>query len=172
MVCSLDGFIAKKDNSVEWLHSTDHFEQGKTLTEEAINNFLKRIDCYVIGARTYEQALLLGWPYGNVPVVVLTHNELKAKRDNVRTYAGDLDTLLSTQLKPQFNNIWVAGGADVTKQFIRQDLADEIIVSIMPIILGDGLLFFDFVGKEQRLRLTDVTAYKDGMVEMSYEILK
>jgi dihydrofolate reductase len=64
----------------------------------------------------------------------------------------------------------MVGGAATTKDFIRQQLVDEIIISIMPIILGNGTLFFDFIGQEQVLHLKDVTAYQDGMVELSYEV--
>ena len=56
MVASLDGFIAKKDNSVSWMHSTDHYEKGITLTEEDIAKFIETIDCYVMGSKTYEHA--------------------------------------------------------------------------------------------------------------------
>lgn len=66
----------------------------------------------------------------------------------------------------------MVGGAMLTKAFLRLNLADEIVVSIMPILLGDGTLFFDYIGSEQRLHLKDVTAYKDGMVELSYTIKK
>ena len=64
------------------------------------------------------------------------------------------------------------GGAVLAKDFIRQKLADEIRLSIMPIILGDGTLLFDAIGAEQALHLKDVTAYKSGMVELVYEIKK
>lgn len=58
----------------------------------------------------------------------------------------------------------------LTKEFIRLNLADEIILSIMPVILGDGLPFFDHVGEERALHLKDVTAYKNGVVELWYEL--
>lgn len=60
----------------------------------------------------------------------------------------------------------------LAKEFIRLKLADEIRVSILPIILGDGLLFFDHVGEEQLLRLKDTKAYKNGMVDLCYETRK
>jgi len=80
MVSSLDGFIAKKDGSVSWLKSTDNYEKGITLSEEDVEEFIKTIDCYVMGSRTYEHALELGWPYGEVPVIVLTHRDLTTDR--------------------------------------------------------------------------------------------
>ena len=66
----------------------------------------------------------------------------------------------------------MVGGSKLTKEFLTLDLADEIVLTIMPTILGDGLLFFDHVGIEQNLHLKDMTAFKDGMVELCYEIKK
>ena len=68
--------------------------------------------------------------------------------------------------------MWLVGGAILVKDFLRLKLADEIRLSILPVILGDGTLFFDHVGQEDLLHLKDVTAYKSGMVELSYEIKK
>lgn len=172
MVSSLDGFIARKDGDISWMQSKDNFEKGVTLTEEYIAEFLKSINCYIMGSRTYEHALELGWPYGDVPVIVLTNRELYSDKENVEFYSGDLKNLVIDRLKPNYKNIWMVGGAIITKEFIRLKLADEIIISIMPIILGNGTLFFDFIGREQMLHLKDVTGYKDGMVELCYEIIK
>jgi dihydrofolate reductase len=170
MVSSLDGFIAKKDKSVHWLESSDTFEKGVELSEEEISKFLENIDCYVMGSRTYEHALALGWPYGDKPVVVVTSRDLSTEKDNVTFYSGDLGILVNDQLKATYQNIWLVGGAVLVSAFMRQDLVDEIIISIVPIVLGDGTLLFDDIGQEQRLHLKDVTAYKDGMVELWYEI--
>jgi len=172
MVSSLDGFIAKKDGSISWMQSTDNYEKGATLTEEYIADFQKAIDCYVMGSRTHELALELGWVYGDTPVVVLTHRDLKSNKENVEFYSGDLEKLVNERLKSNYKNIWMVGGSELTKDFLRLKLADAIIISIMPIILGDGTLFFDYIGQEQKLHLKEVTAYKDGMVELSYKIMK
>jgi dihydrofolate reductase len=93
-------------------------------------------------------------------------------RQNIEFYSGDLNKLVNEQLKPNYKNVWLAGGAMLVKDFIRLKLADEIRLSILPIILGDGTLFFDHIGQEQALHLKDVTAYKSGMVELCYEIRK
>lgn len=169
MVSSLDGFIARKDGDISWMNSNDRYEDGIIPTKEFISEFLKSIDCYVMGSKTYEHALELGWVYGETQVVVLTHKKLKTDMKTVEFYSGDLNQLVNDRLKPNYKNIWVVGGAMVTKEFIRQKLADEIRISFMPVILGDGLLFFDYIGNEQQLHLINVTAYKDGMVELHYE---
>jgi dihydrofolate reductase len=176
MVSSLDGYIAKKDNSVSWFETSDNYEKGAAVTKENAEEFLKKIDCYVMGARTYEHAMELsksyGWAYGDTPTIVLTHRNLPIDRPNIEIYSGDLNKLVNERLKPNYKNVWVVGGAVLAKDFIRLSLADEIMQSILPVILGDGIPFFDQIGQEQALHLKDMTAYKSGMVELYYEIRK
>lgn len=174
MVSSLDGYIAKKDNSVSWFETSDNYESG--VTEEDAAEFLKTIDCYLMGSHTYEHALELsksyGWVYGDVPTIVLTHRKLPVDRQNIEIYSGDLNKLVNDRLKPNYKNVWLVGGPKLAKDFIRLNLADEIRQSILPIILGDGLPFFDQIGQEQALHLKNVTAYKSGLVELCYQIRK
>ncbi|EHQ27806.1 dihydrofolate reductase family protein [Mucilaginibacter paludis] len=176
MVSSLDGYIAKKDNSVSWFETPDNYEKGVHVTEQETAEFLKKIDCYIMGATTYEHALELskdyGWVYGAVPTIVLTHGELPLERQNIETYSGDLVKLVNERLKPSYKNVWLIGGAKLTKDFIRLNLADEIRLSILPVILGDGTPFLDLIEQEHALHLKDVTAYKSGMVGLCYEIRK
>lgn len=174
MVSSLDGIIAKPDNSVSWFDTTDHYEKG--ITGEGSAEFLKTIDCYVMGARTYEHALALsknyGWAYGDTPTIVLTHRNLPVERKTIELFPGDLNELVNAQLKEKYKNVWVVGGALLAKSFLQAGLADEIRLTILPIILGDGLPFFDHVGKELSLHVKEVTPFKNGMVELWYEIKK
>jgi len=172
MVSSLDGFIAKKDGSISWMNSKDSYDNGIELTEEYISNFLQSIDCYVMGSRTYELAVKLGWPYGDVPVYVLTNRNLKSEQKSVQFLTGDLTKIVNQKLKPGYSNIWMVGGSMLTKEFLRLGLADEINITIIPVLLGGGTLFFDYIGKELLLHLKDSTAFKDGMVELLYEIKK
>ena len=99
MAASLDGFIARKGGSVDWLETSDKFEGGDTMAPEFVEAFLKTIDCYVMGSRTYETALDfeakgLGWSYGDKPTFVLTSRELRQVRDTVEFYSGDLALLV------------------------------------------------------------------------------
>ena len=93
MVASLDGFIARKDGRVDWLETSDTFEGGETLDPEFVQEFLKTIDCYVMGSRTYETALDFeakgfGWSYGDKPTFVLTHRELAENQRYRRVLLG------------------------------------------------------------------------------------
>src|SRR6201992_3992616 len=86
MVSSLDGYIAKKDNSISWFETADNYENGVTVSEQDAQEFLKKIDCYIMGSHTYEHAVELaknhGWAYGDIPTIVLTHRELSVDRPN------------------------------------------------------------------------------------------
>lgn len=176
MVCSLDGYIAKKDNSISWFETPDVYENGTTVSELDQATFLTTIDCYVMGSHTYEHAHELsekyGWPYGETPTIVLSHRALPIERQNVEIYSGDLKQLVNEKLRPMYKNVWVVGGAKLTRDFIRLNLADEIRQIIIPIILGGGTPFYDEIGQEQPLHLKNVTAYKNGTVELCYEIKK
>jgi len=174
MVSSLDGYIAKKDNSTSWFETTDNYEKG--VSGQNTEEFLKTIDCYVMGAHTYEHALELsksyGWAYGDTPAMVVTHRNLPVERPHVELYSGDLHKLVNEHLKLKYRNVWLVGGAALVRDFIRLNLADEIRLSILPILLGNGVPFFDHIAHEISLHLNDITAYKNGMVELCYEIKK
>jgi len=175
MVASLDGFIARKDGSVDWLETSDTFEGGDTLTPAAVQEFLRTIDCYVMGSRTYETALNfeargMGWSYGDTPTFVLTSRELRQARKTVQFYSGDLERLVEKQLKPSFRSIWCVGGGKVSGDCLRLGLADEVRYSIVPILIGEGIPFFKGLDKDSALHLVEAKAYKNGMVALRYEV--
>jgi dihydrofolate reductase len=168
VVSSLDGFIARKDNSVSWMDSTGVYEAGISISEDEVAAFVKAIDCYVLGSRTYEHALELGWPYGDTPTVVVTNRELSSARNSVEFYSGDLKSLVDEKLAPRYRNIWLVGGAMLCRRFLSLGLVDEIKLTVAPVILGEGLRLFGDSGTEQKWHLKNVVAYKNGFVELSY----
>lgn len=168
VVSSLDGFIAKKDNSVSWLETESTYEKGVSISAEEIAKFVKAIDCYVLGSRTYEHALELGWVYGDTPVVVVTNRKLPAARKSVEFYSGDLKTLVDVKLASRCRNIWLVGGAMLCQRFLELGLVDEIRLTVAPVLLGDGLRLFGDSPTEGKWNLKDVVAYKNGFVELSY----
>ena len=175
MAASLDGFIARKDGSVDWLETSDKFADGDTMDPAFVEAFLKTIDCYVMGSRTYETALSfeakgLGWSYGDKPTFVLTHRELPRTRDTVEFYAGDLAQLVNGRLRPMFRSIWFVGGGVVSAECLRLGLADEVRYSILPILIGNGISFFEKLDRDVALHLVEVKAYNSGMVALRYEV--
>lgn len=171
VVSSLDGFIAREDNSISWLEGyEDTYESGSVVSAEQIAEFVRSVDCYLMGARTYEHALQLGWPYGDTPVVVVSKREWPEPGKNVEFYTGNLEELLRTKLVPRFRNIWLVGGAELSQRFLELRLVDEIRLTIAPILLGDGLRLFGSQ-REERWALKNVVAYKNGFVELCYGAL-
>jgi len=174
MAASLDGFIARKDGRVDWMETSDEFPGGLRMDAESVDAFLNTIDCYVMGSRTYETALGFeakgfGWSYGDKPTFVLTHRELPKTRNTIEFYAGDLAKFVNERLRPAFRSIWVVGGGAVAGECLRCGLADEILYSILPILIGDGISFFDTLDKDVALHLADVKAHHTGIVELRYE---
>src|SRR6478736_266718 len=175
MAASLDGFIARIDGTVDWLETADEFAGGAVLDAVSVEAFLKTIDCYVMGSRTYETALGfeakgLGWSYGDKPTFVLTRRDLPRPRDTVEFYAGDLARLVNERLRPRFRSIWFAGGGAVSGECLRLGLADEVRYSILPILIGDGIRFFERLDKDVALNLAEVKTYKSGTVALCYEV--
>ena len=175
MAASLDGFIARKDGSVDWLETSDKFEGGDTMAPEFVEEFLKTIDCYVMGSRTYETALSfevkgLGWSYGDKPTFVLTSRDLPRTRDTVEFHSGDLAQFVNGRLRPTFRSIWFVGGGMVSAECLRLGLADDVRSSILPILIGDGISFFEKLDRDIALHLAEVKAYKSGMVELRYDV--
>ena len=159
------------------METPDRFEDGATMSREFVEAFLKTIDCYVMGSRTYETALDFeakgfGWSYGDKPTFVLTSRDLPKTRDTVEFYSGDLTHLVNERLRPAFGSIWFVGGGAVCGACLRLGLADEVRYSIMPVLIGDGISFFEGLNTDVPLHLVEVKAYQSGMVALRHEVRK
>jgi dihydrofolate reductase len=128
-----------------------------------------------MGSRTYETALRfeaqgLGWSYGDKPTFVLTTRALPRVRETVEFYSGNLAHFVNGRLRPTYRNIWFVGGGIVSAECLRLGLADEVRYSILPILIGDGIRFFEMLDRDIALHLAEVKAYKTGLVELGYEV--
>jgi len=175
MAASLDGFISRKDGRVDWMETSDEFAGGDTMDPGFVESVLKSIDCYVMGSKTYETALSfeakgLGWAYGDKPVFVLTSRKLPRTPNTVEFYSGNLAQFVNGHLRPAFRSSWFVGGGYVSGECLRLGLADEVRYSILPILIGDGIPFFERLDRDVALHLTEVKSYKNGMVSLCYEV--
>ncbi len=175
MAASLDGYIARRDGSVDFLETTDVFEAGESMDPAYVAEVLGSIDCYVMGSHTYETALGfegkgLGWAYGDTPTFVLTSRQLPVTRSSIELCAGDLTELINTRLKPVFRNIWIVGGGAVSGACLNLGLADEVRVSLVPVLIGDGIAFCARLTRDIPLHLVESKAYTNGMVALRHEV--
>jgi dihydrofolate reductase len=160
---SLDGFIARPDGSLDWLSMVQH--PGE---DYGYRRFFDSVDGLIIGRRTYDTVLgFPSWPYANKRCVVLTHNPPAARRGE-SFHAGDPTTLLARLRADGVRRVYVDGGA-VIRSFLQVNSVDDLTLSIIPVILGDGIRLFENGGAELRLRLKSSQAFSSGLVQVSYE---
>lgn len=99
-----------------------------------------------------------------------TSRDLPKANHPVEFWSGDLRRLLNEKVKPRFSDIWVVGGGALCGECLRLGLVDEIRYAMVPIVIGDGVRFFEAVGRDVPLHLVETTAYSTGMVELRYEV--
>ncbi len=172
MVASVDGIIARPDNSISWFETGHLFEDGEEAEDPTA--FLKSIDCYVMGSKTYELAMELskeyGWAYGDKTTIVLSHRKFEDDRPHIVFWEGDIQNLVKDHLSAKYKSVWVVGGAEVVNSLLQLKLVDEIRIGLLPILLGDGLRYFDFLPEENKLKLLKAKAYKNGMIDLHYAV--
>jgi dihydrofolate reductase len=161
---SLDGFIAGKNDDISWLFRYNDVDYG-------YDQFFARIGAIIQGRRSYELELQQGWENVHpVPTFVLTHRppERKPQRDDVFFTAADIATVLkrAKQLTPK--DVWIEGGASVAQQFLDRGLLDELVVAIVPVVLGDGIRLFGTTREPRELALREVRQYDKGLVQLVY----
>ncbi|HWQ20691.1 MAG TPA: dihydrofolate reductase family protein [Methanotrichaceae archaeon] len=164
---SLDGFIARKDGDVSWLNPYQTEGQDYGYSE-----FLSSIDIIVMGSRTFEQIPSFGpWTYGDIKTYVLTRRDLKIPDGAfVVLHSGRLDELLMRIREESQKGIWLVGGASVAQSFLRHKAIDEIIISFIPILLGQGISLFGDTGAESGLVIHESRLYQNGIVQLHYGV--
>jgi len=162
IACSLDGYIAKEDGSVNWL------PQSK---DSAYNNFYKSIDTVLMGKKTYEQILTFGkYPYKDKTSYVFTKKPNQKKKDENVEFTSDAEEFTRELVLSSGKDIWLVGGSDIVTTFLNLKFIDEIILSVIPMVLGKGIPLFKNIRKEIKLELIKTTEY-DELVELSYKVI-
>jgi dihydrofolate reductase len=103
---------------------------------------------------------------------VLTTRTLPRTRESVEFVSGDVAQLISARLRAQYRSTWVVGGGAVATECLRLGLVDDVRYSIVPVLIGTGIPFFGARDGDIALHLAEVKGYKNGMVELHYEVRK
>ncbi len=167
IAASLDGFIARSDGDIEWLVK---YQQGDE--DYGYHDFYATVGASIMGARTYEKASnLSGGIDQKMPTYVVTHKRLSTTGyANVSLHSGGLPDLLRLIRRKTDKDIWLVGGGQLAQSFLRERLLDEIILSTVPVILGEGIPLFGETGKEVDLILREARAYRTGIVQTRYRV--
>lgn len=161
--CSVDGFIAKEDGSLDWLSRWNPSAAG-------YGEFFEAVDGLVMGAKTYDRILSTGkWIYGNKPCVVLSNQARKPFRECVEFFRGRAEEVVSLMREWKLDRVWIVGGASVFTQFHRKNLIDDYVIAIIPIILGSGIPPIQSCDIEVSLRLIGSKAQDSGVVLNHYK---
>lgn len=161
---SLDGFIARRDGSVDWLALVE--APGE---DYGYQRFFDSIDTLVVGRSTYELALgFEPWPYRGKRCVVLSHRETPA-RYGEQFFAGEVSVLAARLEAEGAKRVYVDGGA-VVRQFLAAGLVNDLTLSVIPILLGDGISLFggSTTARESRLELIGAESFPSGLVQLRY----
>ncbi len=158
---SLDGYIAREDGSIDWLPES---------AESGYDAFYKSIDTVIMGKTTYEQVLTFGeYPYKDKKSFVFTTTN-QTKDENIE-FVSDIDKFVIDGFQGTGKNIWLVGGAQIIASFLKQKVVDEIIVTMIPVLLGKGVPLFQNIENEIRLELIKTKKYSK-LADLHYKVLK
>lgn len=169
IAASLDGYIADASGGVDWLKPFDAVDYG-------YDEFIQNIGLIVIGRTTFDQILGFGdWPYGDIPVLVLTHHPLpQVLPPAAQAIQGSPDAVAQWALGQRMpGDIWLLGGGKVLADFLRAGRMDVLELFVMPVLLGDGVPLFPETRMENfgnRLFPGPATTYKNGVVRLEYHM--
>jgi dihydrofolate reductase len=161
---SLDGFIARLDGSIDWLSRVEC--PGE---DYGYGRFHDSIDTVIVGRKTYQTALgFPAWPYGGKRCIVLTHQAPRSKHGE-EFHDGPAPALVARLAAEQARRAYVDGG-QVIRQFLAAGLITDLTLSIIPILLGEGVPLFGQTGPELPLTLVSSRAYDSGLVQLEYRL--
>ncbi len=167
---SLDGYIAKPENDLSFLKLVE-----KENEDYGYANFVETIDTLIIGRKTYDYVLKeIGashYDNGHRDVYVITRTE-KPSTGRTSFYTGPLSTLVKQLKAGNGKNIYCDGGAEVINELLKHDLIDEMIISVIPILLGNGTRLFQDGRPEQVLDFITAKTYDTGLTQLYYSIKK
>jgi dihydrofolate reductase len=170
---SLDGYIAESDDNIDWLTGYEPAPLGPDVEPVgpefpgSYDAFYEGVGGMVSGSVTYEWVLehTDEWPYDDKPFWVLTSRELSVPEGRDVRFNGSLDEMLASAGD---RKLWIVGGGGVANQFAEAGLLDEVIVTVVPVVLGAGKPLFDRPLPGGPMQLTGVLPRSSGMVELRY----
>jgi dihydrofolate reductase len=175
---TLDGYMAERDGGLDWLI---HFEgegevDASQATEGSYDRFFEGVGALAMGSATYEFILAEereGWPYEGTPSWVFSSRELPVREGvDVQLASGPVRPVYEEmRAAAGERNVWIVGGGDLAMQFADEDLLDELHLTIVPVVLGQGIPTFPR-RLRQRLRLTGTRPFRSGMVELRYDLVR
>lgn len=170
---SLDGFIARKDGSVDWLMAAgSESDEGE---DHGYKAFFDSVDCMIMGRNSMETVLGFGeWPYADKRVIVLSKSLTKAPdplAGKIELYAGSLPNLVTKLSQEGYQRAYIDGGKTI-QSFINEGFIQDLTITKIPVLLGEGLTLFGPTAADIQLTHINTIVYKNGFVTSTYEIVQ
>jgi dihydrofolate reductase len=166
IAASLDGFIAKPNDDLSFLSIVEQPDE-----DYGYAAFLETVDTIIIGRKTYDWVVnqVGRFPEDNLETYVISRTN-RLDSGNIKFYSGDLEQLLASLKQKAGKNIFIDGGAEIVNELLRKSLIDEVIISVIPVILGDGIRLFQNGIPEKELKLISSKQFEKGLVQLHYKI--
>lgn len=166
IAASADGFIAAPDDDLSFLNAVE--VPGE---DYGYNEFMATVDTVLLGRKTYDKVVSMGVenPHSDKECYVITRTPRESKGRTI-FYTGNITDLIYRLKSENGNRIFCDGGSEIIDELLRAELIDEIIVSVIPVLLGNGIPLFKPGRARQPLTLVSAQPYASGLVQMHYEV--
>lgn len=161
---SLDGYIAGPDDDLSWLFTDEDY---------GFSDFYAHVDTLIMGRGTYDVVGTFGeWPYkGKRAIIVSRKGDVEIKTPMTTVESGDMVEFLERLENEGAKNVWLVGGGELVRSFLKQHLIDRITVSMHPVLLGTGIPLFPGGFPRTMLQLDTVEPYETGLVQLNYIVI-
>ncbi|MEZ4764903.1 MAG: dihydrofolate reductase family protein [Calditrichia bacterium] len=160
IACSLDNYIAGKNHEIDWLFTDRDY---------GYDDFIAGVDTVIMGRKTYDVAQSFGeYPYPDQKGIVFSRSKAGQKTQHVTFVDDDIAAVVQSLKAQPGKDIWLVGGAQLTMAFLQQNLIDEFVISVHPVLLGDGIPLFPAGFSRQDLAFENCQIFNTGLVQLTY----
>ena len=162
---SLDGYIAKPNDDLGFLSLVE--QEGQ---DYGYADFVKTVDAVIVGRKTYDKVISMGFdfPHADKDAYIITRTP-RPNIGSIKFYTGDLKALVDKLKSENGKNIFCDGGAEIVNELLKSDLIDEFIISVIPILVGNGTKLFKDNRPEQQLELLSAKTFDTGLTQLYYK---
>ncbi len=163
LATSVDGFIADENGGVDWLN-----DFGDPSEDYGMDQFFRQCGTAIMGSKTYEQTLSFNYWWEGMDGIIFTTRKLPGLKDkHIKFVSGD-PTPIATELHNKEKDSWLVGGGILIADFINHNLIDEIVITVIPRLLGKGLSLCPGIDQIGKLHFLESKTFKDGVIQLKY----